>query len=470
MTETGSDGASARSEKHETQTGGRPATKGVIPGRYALSVGNPDLPAPEGWHWTALADVARLESGHTPSRKHPEYWGGDIPWIGIRDATGNHGRTLMDTAQHTNELGLANSSARLLPADTVCLSRTASVGYVVVMGRPMATSQDFVNWICSDRLDFRFLQYVLLAEHETFLTFASGTTHQTIYFPEVKAFHVCLPPIDVQHRIVEVLSAYDELIENNTRRIQILEGMAQAIYREWFVEFRYPGHEDVPLVASDLGPIPERWEIRRVVDMATVDKGLSYKGAFLTDEGHPMANLKCFNPGGGFRRHGTKPYSGEFKARHAVRPGDLIVANTDLTQAGQVIGSPAIIPTRGFEDGGLISHHLFAVRTEDRRIEVGYLYYLLQDERFRSFARGRASGTTVLGFRSADFLSYEFPCAPPELQRRFGELVADMHLLSEGLEDSNENLRSTRDLLLPRLVSGEIDVSNLDIDVGDAAA
>src|SRR5207247_5267170 len=131
-----------------------------------------------------------LETGHSPRRKKPEYWVGDIPWIGIKDATENYGRVIMDTYQHTNELGIANSSARLLPRNTVCLSRTASVGYVVVMGQPMATSQDFVNWVCSNDLDWRFLKYVLVAEKDSFLRFAHGTTHQTIYFPEVKAFHI----------------------------------------------------------------------------------------------------------------------------------------------------------------------------------------------------------------------------------------------------------------------------------------
>jgi type I restriction enzyme S subunit len=139
----------------ETQTGGRPATLGVIPGRYALSVGKPAVKPPDGWAWTPLSELARLESGHTPSRKLAEYWEGDIPWIGIRDATENHGRTIYDTKQHTTVAGIENSSARILPENTVCLSRTASVGYVVVMGRAMATSQDFVNWVCSpERLCF----------------------------------------------------------------------------------------------------------------------------------------------------------------------------------------------------------------------------------------------------------------------------------------------------------------------------
>lgn len=115
-------------DEPSTKTGGRPASKGVIPGRYSLSVGKPESSPPEGWSWVSLSSVARLESGHTPSRKHPEYWGGTIPWIGIRDATGNHGATIYETQQQTNALGIANSSARVLPKNTVCLSRTASVG------------------------------------------------------------------------------------------------------------------------------------------------------------------------------------------------------------------------------------------------------------------------------------------------------------------------------------------------------
>lgn len=104
-----------------------------------------------------------------------------------------------------HSLGIENSSARVLPANTVCLSRTASVGYVVVMGRPMATSQDFVNWVCSKQLDPDFLKYLFIAEDEDLLRFASGAVHQTIYFPEAKAFHICHPPILEQRRIVGVL-------------------------------------------------------------------------------------------------------------------------------------------------------------------------------------------------------------------------------------------------------------------------
>ena len=221
----------------QTITGGRDATVAVIPGRHALSVGLPNLPAPDGWSWTPLSSVARLESGHTPSRRHPEYWGGSVPWIGIRDATGNHGRVIHETIEYTNELGIENSSARVLPKDTVCLSRTASVGYVVVMGRPMSTSQDFVNWICSKKLNPHFLKYILLSEREALLIFAVGSVHQTIYFPEAKAFHICMPDRRTQDSIVEVLGALDDKIELNRRMNETLEATARAIFKNWFVDF-----------------------------------------------------------------------------------------------------------------------------------------------------------------------------------------------------------------------------------------
>ncbi len=197
-----------------SKTRGRAATERVIEGELSLSVGMPSIQPRDGWRWSKLSDIARLESGHTPSRRHPEYWDGNIPWIGIKDAREHHGKTIKETLQHTNQLGIDNSAARILPSGTVCLSRTASVGYVVVTGTEMATSQDFVNWVCSPELDPHFLKYLLLAERRDFSRFSSGSVHQTIYFPEVKAFHICLPKVQVQKRIASFLDDLKEKAEN----------------------------------------------------------------------------------------------------------------------------------------------------------------------------------------------------------------------------------------------------------------
>ena len=197
---------------------GREATDNVILGDCILSIGDPKTPFPEGWARVPLTLIARLESGHTPSRKHPDYWDGNVSWIGIHDARIHHGGYISKTLQHVTPLGLENSAARLLPPNTVCLSRTASVGYVVIMKSSMATSQDFVNWVCSEALLPKFLMYALMAEGEGIRKFGRGTTHTTIYYPEVKALHICLPPVEEQHEIV--------------RRIEALLVRADAIDRE----------------------------------------------------------------------------------------------------------------------------------------------------------------------------------------------------------------------------------------------
>ncbi len=212
--------------------------KGLIVGHPALSVGATGSSLPDAWSWTRLIDVARLESGHTPSRRRPDWWDGDVPWIGIKDARAHHGGTIFETLQMTNEAGLANSAARLLPSGTVCLSRTASVGYVVMLGRPMATSQDFVNWICTEALDPRWLQIVFLADPTALRRFGKGSTHTTVYFPEVLSLHVAVPPLAEQRAIVAEVDArlseaaeHEDLVRDALQRSSILR---QSILKRAF--------------------------------------------------------------------------------------------------------------------------------------------------------------------------------------------------------------------------------------------
>ena len=213
----------------------------VMPGRYAIAVGLPEREAPPGWVWTPLSDVSELGTGHTPSRKHAEYWSGDIPWMGIKDAAAHHGGTIYDTIRHTNELGIASSAARLLPKDTVCLSRTASIGYVVILGTNMATSQDFATWTTFEEvLVPQFLQLALIAEGSELRRFGKGTTHTTIYFSEIKALHICLPPINEQHRIVEKTMSGLRQSENAKRLLDSVPSLFD-VYRQSILASAYRG-------------------------------------------------------------------------------------------------------------------------------------------------------------------------------------------------------------------------------------
>ena len=205
----------------------------LVPGDCGLCINQPALPVPGGWSWVPLVRIARIESGHTPSRNRPDWWNGDIPWIGLVDARIHNNGKIFETIQHTNEHGLANSAARLLPAGTVCFSRTASVGYVVVMGRPMATSQDFVNWVPTKSLSSEWLQLVMIAERPAIPRFSKGAVHQTIYYPAWLSMHIALPPLAEQHRIVakvdELMALCDRLEaalqSADTTRARLLEAL-----------------------------------------------------------------------------------------------------------------------------------------------------------------------------------------------------------------------------------------------------
>lgn len=178
-------------------------------------------PIPSHWEAPYIRFVARLESGHTPSRQHPEYWVDcNIPWFSLADVWQiRSGRieAVTETAEKVSELGIANSSARLLPAGTVMLSRTASVGFSAMMGVPMATTQDFANWVCGTRILPEFLLYVLRAMVLEFERLKFGSTHATIYMPDIARLSTPLPPIDEQRDIVTAIRRdkmrLDELCE-----------------------------------------------------------------------------------------------------------------------------------------------------------------------------------------------------------------------------------------------------------------
>lgn len=187
-----------------------------------------------GWTKHRITDLARLESGHTPSRRRPEWWGGDVPWLALPDIRKLHGKFAYETTESTNDAGLANSSARLLPVGTVCLSRTASVGFATILGKPMSTSQDFCNWICDrERLDPEFLMYAFMASQEAIRELGSGAVHKTIYMPTIQSFHICAPDIDEQRRIArrlrEQLAAAEALAAGLKARLADIERLPQRL-------------------------------------------------------------------------------------------------------------------------------------------------------------------------------------------------------------------------------------------------
>jgi type I restriction enzyme S subunit len=174
-----------------------------------------------GWKWSELNKIARLESGHTPSRLREDWWGGDVSWLSLTEIRKLDGMWVEETQIKTNADGIANSSARILPRGTVCFSRTASVGFVAIMAKPMATSQDFVNWVCGDDLDPEFLMFALIGSRKELRAIATGATHKTIYMPALKSLQICHPCIDEQKQIVILLKAQLAEVEKARKAAEV---------------------------------------------------------------------------------------------------------------------------------------------------------------------------------------------------------------------------------------------------------
>lgn len=363
-------------------------------GEYALSVGLPEIPAPEEWEWVKLSDVARLESGHTPSRRVPEYWDGNIPWLGIKDAKEHNGEIISQTRECTNQLGLDNSSARLLPRNTVCLSRTASVGYVIIMGREMATSQDFVNWICSDKIDPQFLKHLLMAEKNAYRKFSSGAVHQTIYFPEVKAFHVCLPPLSEQKRIVAILDeafgAIARAKENAARNL--------ANARELFNSY-------LNRVFTEKG---EGWKDASLVDLCVDDRVITYGVIKLGDavtDGVPClrtSNVKKLKIDLNGMKH-IEPSLSESYGRTILQGGEVLV-NVRGTLGGVAIVSEKMV-------GWNVSREVAVVPVNTETVDPQFVAFWVAAKNQQDWLTGVKKGAAYTGINIEDLrrLPVHFP-------------------------------------------------------------
>ena len=184
-------------------------------------------PIPTHWRWAKLNQVAQLGTGHTPDRTKPEYWENcTIPWVTAADLSHRSSafEPLTETQQHISELGLANSAAVLHPPETVMFCRTASVGLFCRIGRPMATTQAFVTWTPGPELDSRFLIYVIAAMRPEFDRLAYGSTHLTIYMPDLEALRIPLPPVEEQRGIADFLddqvARIDEAISIKSKQVR----------------------------------------------------------------------------------------------------------------------------------------------------------------------------------------------------------------------------------------------------------
>lgn len=264
---------------------------------------------------------------------------------------------------------------------------------------------------------------------------------------------VTIPPVTQQSTIAAILSAYDHLIENNTRRIQILEQMAQALYREWFVNFRFPGHAKVKRVASPLGQIPQGWSVRRMDQVASVNASTIRRGQ--EPENILYVDISSVVTG---RIEKIEPMAftnAPGRARRIVQHGDTIwsCVRPNRKSFSLILDPPS----------DLIVSTGFAVLTATK-VPFSFLHQAVTTDEFVGYLTNHATGAAYPAVTAKDFEAADLLIPDEPLLRRFHEHCEPLLLLKENLMRKNSNLRRNRDLLLPKLISGALDVSKLDIE------
>ena len=230
---------------------------------------------PAHWAVKPIRKAAKLESGHTPSRQHPEYWQNcTVPWFTLADVwqiREGGADYISETKEKVSEVGLANSSARTLPKGTVMLSRTASVGFSAIMAVDMATTQDFANWVCGPTLHPAFLLQVLRSMRSEFDRMMMGSTHNTIYMPDIQALRLALPPLTEQKAIVEFVTKetakIDALVAEQQRLVELLKEKRQAVISQAVTKGLNPGAPMKPSGVEWLGDVPAHWQVERIANL-----------------------------------------------------------------------------------------------------------------------------------------------------------------------------------------------------------
>ncbi|MEI2697483.1 MAG: restriction endonuclease subunit S [Microthrixaceae bacterium] len=320
-------------------------------------------------------------------------------------------------------------------------------------------------------LDSRYLFYLL--QHSSLrsqlLQRSSGTTVAGIRQAELVRVALELPPLDHQQRVADALGSFDDLLENNRRRIEILEEMARLLYREWFVHFRFPGHEDVEVVDSELGPIPEGWEMARVEEIQADIRNATAAGPFgsklgrkdYVDQGVPVIRGTNLAVGGGFLDSGFV-YVSEQKAAtlssSMARPGDILV-----TQRG-TLGQCGLIPDTANHSEYVISQSQMKLTCDADKIHPVIVHMQLALPEGVQQVLSMATGSGVPHINLGMFREMKMLVPSRHVQDPFVEATEPMFRLERNLRAQNRVLSEVRDLLLPRLVSGDLDVSELDLD------
>ncbi len=386
---------------------------------------------------------------------------GDSPWIDFENLDlvdlGDKGKLSTHTVDQ-NDLFFVRSSVK---RDGIGLVRLAN---------SRRTDAIHCGFVIRFRLNNKetnalFLTYLLRSPgaRQEIINLSGGSAIINISQSALASLTVDLSPLPTQRKIAAILSAYDDLIENNLRRIKILEEMAQTLYREWFVKFRFPGHQKVKMVNSPLGKIPERWGIQQIGEVIESLGG-----------GTPSTKEPSYWEGGNIDWYSPSDLT-------ASRSMFITGSSKKITQLGLDKSSAKLFPAYSLMMTSRATIGVISINTEkactnqgfitcipNDRLSVFHLYFWIKESREKIISV--ASGATFKEISRGEFREFSIVVPPPPIENTFAETVEPMCRLIENLIKKNHNLVVTRDLLLPKLISGELDVSELDITISEANA
>lgn len=384
----------------------------------------------KNWQKCKLGDLAQdVRQLYTPTKDE------ELPYVGLEH--------IEQQTLHLSGIGQSNETE-----STKKIFKSGDVLFGTLRPYFRKVTMPKFNGVCSTDIavirptknsDGNFLKYFIA--NQDFIDHASnissGTRMPRVNWKVLKDQVWLFPKLTEQKEIGDVLVAYDDLIENNTSRIEVLEQMAQAIYQEAFAS---TNGKSVPLGEA-----------------IKIHRGKSYGSHELSEtDGIPFVNLKCIDRDGGFRKSGLKRFTGKYKDTHKVVAGDIVMAVTDMTQDRRIVARAARIPT--LEGGfGVISMDLVKIEPKDGN-DKDYIYSLLRWSGFSDEVKNHANGANVLHLIPDRITDYKTYIALIDQQKEFGKKVGSLLGLIDKLELQNESLRQSRDLLLPKLVTGEIRV------------
>lgn len=425
---------------------------------------------PAHWDVAKVCLVARLESGHTPSRQHPEYWIPEectIPWFSLadvwqlREAMQDY---LGDTAERISPRGLANSAARLLPAGTVVLSRTASVGFSGIMPRPMATTQDFANWVCGPRILPEFLLFAFRAMKDEFGRAMMGSTHQTIYMPDIRRLAVPIPPIGEQRAIVgelrRRLPAIDGLVKKKEQLVELLAAKRQALIAVTVTKGFQPSAPTKDSGVAWIGQLPKHWTLTRASMVTKAIEpgpfGSQLHASDYVEGGIPLINPKHISASGiqPEADSAVDEATARRLTRHRLHPGDVIFA-----RRGE-LGRCAVVRER--EAGWVCGTGCMKALVREELISSEFLALVAQLEGSREWLSLQSVGATMENL-NASILGRLPVALPPlseqnEIVRRLERELRRIDDLTSTLQASIKTLGEYRQRIISAAVVGQLDL------------